>query len=121
MKKIIKGLKWTGGILLALIVAGLFLGVVAVAMSALESNHKEQAYAEGQIDVLTSNVKYVRLAEEADSDTEKDRKVAYAQGADDAQAGDVRVQAVNDSTYVWTVSPWGKDKEIPSDTIRVKL
>jgi len=120
MKKFWNTLKWIGGSLLTLIVVSLLFVGVAVAMTALESNHKEQAYAEGQVDVLTSNVKYVRLAEEAESESEKDRKRAYAMGADDAQAGDVRVRAVNDSTYVWTVSPWGKDKKVPTDTINIK-
>ena len=87
----------------------------------MESNHKEQAYAQGQHDVLNGTIKYTELIASPTDETGTERKTAYAEGLEDASAGDIRVKAVTDSTYVWTVSPWGKDKEVPTDTIKVKL
>jgi hypothetical protein len=45
----------------------------------------------------------------------------YAQGQVYALNGDVRIRKINDSTFVWTKSPWLEDSTIPTDTIKIKF
>lgn len=121
MKKIWEKLKFIGGMILMLGIALIALVGFAVLVESMESNHKEQAYAQGQHDALNGTIRYTELVKTTTSETEGESKTAYAEGLEDAFRGDIRVKAVTDSTYVWTVSPWGKDKEVPTDTIKVKL
>ena len=44
---------------------------------------------------------------------------AYTLGQADAMKGNIKIQKINDSTYVWLKSPWGKMKP-STDTIKVK-
>jgi len=120
MKKFLRKLAWIGGGLLVLVITLLLVGVTGVLLTTTETNVKEQAYAEGQHDVITGSVNYTRLVKDTESDLDKERKLAYAQGLEDATNGDIRIKAVNDSTYVWTKSPWDEKKEIPKDTVRIK-
>ena len=120
MKKILNTLAWIGGGLVVLILIILLVGITGVMLTSTETNVKEQAYAEGQHDVITGSVNYTRLVKDTESDLDKERKLAYAQGLEDASNGDIRIKAINDSTYVWTKCPWDDKKEIPKDTIRIK-
>ena len=118
MKKFWNGVLWvirTVSILLLLLL--LFVGIAAFA-TAIEGDRKERAYGEGQVDALTGDISYVRLIKGAEA--EKEYTLAYAQGADDVNDGDIRVKILSDSTYVWTKSPWGKDNPVPTDTFRIK-
>ena len=120
MKKFFKGvgfvLSMVGSLVLVLV---LLVGVLAF-QSSMENNVREQAYAEGQVDAMNNDVSFVKLVKEATSDTDKARKLAYAQGLETAFDGDIRIKAVTDSTFVWTKSPWSKDAPVPTDTITVK-
>lgn len=119
MKKFFNGLLTIGGVLLGiLLLVGLLAGMTALQTTG--NNFKEQAYAEGQVDAINDNISFVTLAKESTTDTEKACKLAYAQGLEDAFNDDIRVRAVNDSTYVWTKSPWGNKSKIPTDTILIK-
>lgn len=120
MRKFFNGVKWVGGILGTLIFCVFVLGAILAFQSAMESNVKEQAYAQGQHDILNESIDYLALAKNTEGDSEQARKYGYAQGLSDAAVGDIRVKAITDSTYVWTKSPWGKDNPIPSDTILIK-
>jgi len=120
MKKFFKGVLWvlSGVAVLALVL--LLVGVTGVLMTNTETNAKEQAYAEGQYDVITNRVNYTRLVKDTETDLDKEKKIAYAEGLKDATNGDMRIKSVNDTTYVWTKSPWDDEKEVPKDTIRFK-
>ena len=120
MKKFLRKLVFVGS-LIGLFALGLvmLIGVVAF-QSSIENNVREQAYAEGQVDAMNDDVSFVKLVKDPTSDTEKLRKLAYAQGLETAFDGDIRIKAVTDSTYVWTKSPWGKDNAVPTDTILIK-
>jgi len=120
MKKILNTLAWIGGLLVVLVLLLLLVGVTGVLMTNTETNAKEQAYAEGQHDVITGKVNYTRLVKDTETDLDKEKKIAYAEGLKDATNGDMRIKSVNDTTYVWTKSPWDDKKEVPKDTIRFK-
>jgi hypothetical protein len=45
---------------------------------------------------------------------------AYAEGQADAIKGDVRIQKLNDSTYIWTKSPWDSGMKSLTDTLILK-
>ena len=120
MKKFLRNLGFVLSAIGALVlVLALLVGIVAF-QSSLENNDREQAYAEGQVDAMNNDVSFVKLVKETTSDTDKARKLAYAQGLETAFDGDIRVKAITDSTYVWTKSPWGKDDPVPTDTISIK-
>ena len=120
MKNFLKRLKWVGSLLLMFVGVLVVLVMVLAFQASMESNVREQAYAEGQVDALNDDVSFVKLVKDAESETDKARKLAYAQGLENAFDGDVRIEALTDSTYVWTQSPWGEDAEIPTDTILIK-
>jgi hypothetical protein len=119
MKKFMKTLGFIlgGGVVLALLLV-LFLGISS--LQTTENNVREQAYAEGQIDALNNDVSFVKLVNDGETDIDKGRQLAYAQGLEDAFDGDIRIKAVNDSTFVWTKNPWDKKTGVPKDTILIK-
>jgi len=120
MKKFWNSLKWIGtAVAMFVVVLTMLVGVLAFQAS-MESNVREQAYAEGQVDVINDDVSYMRLMYDATSESDVARARAYAQGADDANDGDIRIEVLTDSTYKYIKSPWGKDKPIPTETFLIK-
>jgi len=122
MKKVVKFLKWTAGIVIALVIVVLLLAAFSAVMSVGQRGINKvtaQAYAEGQYDGINGTVNYKVLIADSDSDIDKAKKSAYAQGHDDAVVGDIRIKSVTDSTFVWTKSPWDDKKTIPADTIKI--
>ena len=47
-------------------------------------------------------------------------EAGYVQGQADALKGRIRIRPVNDSTYVWTSSPWGNIKPC-NDSVGVNI
>ena len=48
-------------------------------------------------------------------------EAGYAQGQADALKGTIRIHMINDSTYVWTSSPWNNKEKTLSDTIHINF
>lgn len=45
------------------------------------------------------------------NDLKKRLEFAYFKGQKDAIEGDIRIQKLKDSTYIWTKSPWNTNDE----------
>lgn len=121
MKKFWNSVKYIGGLILLLGVALVALVSFAIWVESMETNHKEQAYVQGQHDMLNGSIRYTQLIANPNSETDKEIKTAYAEGLEDAARGDIRVKALTDSTYVAIKPLWDNSKELPKETFKVKL